>query len=290
MNYQLIVMFIFLIMILHINNANVTTNNIIYNNTNNNDTGNNITSDIINNDNANKIFVKKKNLYQRITKIYVINLKKRNDRKRKILKILQKHFSDKKIYFFNAIEKKDIYTKENKKLWLKKLSSKLRKNNGNFFQLAQQYSGTVACYLSHLKVLMNLDSINPIEEDEIFLVMEDDCFFDEKTIQLLKSQNFVASLPNNWFILKPTCGKKDKQDKINNVFYNVTKARNRTWDYYFGNHFMLYNAQKLTDVIQTIDQQNVHDIDIIIAKHVNNIYAFDSTIKQKKSISDRAPN
>lgn len=252
-------------------------NNIIYKNT------------LYNNKNQ-----KEKNIYERIKKIYVINLKKRIDRKQEISKLLSQNFPKKNVEYFNAITKKNIYTKENKKFWSGRLSLKLRKEKNNTSKVAESFEGTVACYVSHFKVLINLYLMNITKEnnkENIFLVLEDDCLFGKKTIQLLKSNIFTSLIPNQWSILKPTWGKKSKQDKINDIFYNVTQARNRTWNYYFGNHFMLYNPTKIYSILWQIAKNEVNDMDVIMTKNVNHIYAFDDeNIKQnKQSISDRDP-
>jgi len=254
------------------------------------------------NNNNNDILYKKKekyNIYEKIQKIYVIHLKTRTDRKLQISLLLSKYFPNKEVQYFNAITKKDIYKKQNRIFWEGRLDLKLRKEKNNSFEIASPFEGTIACYVSHFKVLINLYLMNTTkknnkkkEDGTIFLVLEDDCIFEKKTIQLLKSDTFASSIPKPWSILKPIWGKKNDQDKINNIFYNVTKARNRSWDYYFGNHFMLYNSEMSHHILWKMIKKNVNDIDVILSKNVDFIYAFDyGNIKQNvKSISDRDPN
>lgn len=219
-----------------------------------------------------------KNIYNWIEKIYYINLDHRTDRKYAIEKQLNMYFQDKNIERITGVKKEDIYKKENKKYWKMNI-----KNDSQIKLMRQNEKAVISCYISHVKTLTKI----AIEKrrrhnDEVIVIVEDDCVFDQSFIDLLKSDAFLENIPEVWNILKPTWGKKNKNDKINKIFYNVTKAKDRSWQFYYGNHFLLYNARKIVHILEKISKHSVGNIDIIINKNVDNIYAFDGDCYQKQ--------
>jgi GR25 family glycosyltransferase involved in LPS biosynthesis len=105
-----------------------------------------------------------------IDKVYIINLKRRSDRKKLIIKELAK-VGIKNYEFINAVDGNDAEIKEKYK--------KLKKNKSKI-----KSAGHLGCLLSHKKVLKKAYSDNFKQ----VLILEDDIFF--------KSEDFTKELQN----------------------------------------------------------------------------------------------
>ena len=169
-----------------------------------------------------------------IDKVYIINLKRRADRKKLITQELAK-VGIKNYEFINAVDGNDTETKEKYK--------KLKKNKSKI-----KSAGHLGCLLSHKKVLKKAYSDNFKQ----ILILEDDIFF--------KSENFSKDIQSlemcPWKIIFLGAPIADKK-----IFINKWAFCNR----FPGTYGYLIKRELIEEVLNLIKDMN-NCIDLIFMK------------------------
>ena len=158
-------------------------------------------------------------ILENIDMVYIINLKNRNDRKKRILDLLDGiSLNRNKIKFIDAINSKiDYYKKEYDEI-IENIKFRLFNNDQKGFEIFIKWSfqlGAYGCLLSHLKIIKDAKK-NSYKQ---ILVLEDDITFKSSLIiDLNIAMNYV---PSDWDFLY--LGKKQGKIDIieNNCPYDL---------------------------------------------------------------------
>ena len=215
------------------------------------------------------------NIYDNIDKIYFINLEYRKDRCSYIQNHLQTYFPDKSIEKFNAIlpqeAKQYPFVKS-----ICKDSSKVEK-----------YPGIIGCYCSHLCLLKRLyHTYKNNSKDKFVLIFEDDTYFDDTFINILKKPFTL----NNWNILlgiNPSCNIKDKPiHKISDYIKQIPQ-KNVKKPHLFGTNVVIYNLNNIDKIYkQLLLIDKIKEIDYIYIYLMQDTYFFNTNyIQENKEIS-----
>lgn len=193
------------------------------------------------------VFIKKLN-------IYIINLKNRTDRKKYLLKHIDKiKVPDGFKVNVNVVEADTGLTGNSYPEW--KLNKDSNYNNLDYPASVFKYwqrdisQAEIGCFNSHLKIIRKIASSNNDDENTINLVLEDDADFSENFFQELKN-HYCELIENdvNWDICFLGRNALDKKNK--KLSENIEDA-----NYTYNAHCYLI-SNKTCKVIVNIDNKN----------------------------------
>ena len=145
------------------------------------------------------------------------------------------------------------------------------------------FPGRIGCFVAHYLALKKIENdFGGHEGENACLVLEDDCVFD-KTVYPAISQCLSVHLPDDWTIVKHSRGKKGRQDLTNKQFFNISKARCRPWNWYWGAHFMIYRIGAVNEIIRKMETGSVYSFDLWIRNNVDGVYSFSRRLHIKQS-------
>jgi GR25 family glycosyltransferase involved in LPS biosynthesis len=204
-----------------------------------------------------------------IKKIYYINLEKDNNRRLCIEKNIKSLLPLIPFERIEAISKLDIKNFEN--FTLKRLAKSWLPVSGVYPK-----PGGIGCYLSHYEARLKISNEikTSINDSDYYMVLEDDCIFGDDFLSLISDEGFYKNIPLDAKILKPVSRKFDETHRVNEFFYDVSKSKELDYNYYFGTHMLIYRALNFQETCSELDQLPIFDIDWLINKKLEGIYAF----------------
>jgi hypothetical protein len=163
--------------------------------------------------------------------------------------------------------------------------------NLKFFNAIKHSKGWIGCLKSHLKLIQNAKKNNM----EFVLVMEDDCYIenkDEFNDKIVKIISFLKSNKDKWTIFHggPNLNKLSsiKNTLSTNPFlFNVSKCSSTTFIIYNSN---IYDFFINYDNIKDNELKNTHKIDMIIYNNLNCTTTFPCLIWQIVTFSNITNN
>lgn len=127
----------------------------------------------------------------KIDKIYIINLKRRNDR----LNFIYNNYNlNKQFKIIEAIDGNEINLIELKKTKIIDEETIQQINNERISHYQLTNTGSIGCYLSHYKIWYEFS----LNNDNIILIFEDDTTFNKITLREINKR--LKLIPKNWDI------------------------------------------------------------------------------------------
>ncbi len=202
-------------------------------------------------------------------KIFFINLDKDKTRKEKIECVLLSIFPKIQICRFEAIDRNYVQI-NHKEIRRAALDGPWEAKEDEPFKKP----GAIACYYSHKKILETIQNEYEIsKKDDLYLVLEDDCIIPPNFQEFIS--NIINAATFDWWILKPNNRKSDPDHEVFPGFYKTGLSRKMSYEYYFGAHMLIYRASAVEKIITQIEAHPIQDIDYIINKLIDNVYAFE---------------
>jgi len=204
-----------------------------------------------------------------IKHIYYINLEKDVGRRDQMEAQLKAIYPSTPFSRFPALDR--IYVKENQDVISKRVEGTyLQLNSGDFPR-----PGAIGCYLSHEKIIEELQDPVNSSSDDIFMVLEDDCrispSFPSYFSQMVSHLNKIDF---QWTVLKPVCRKSVESHKVNDFLYKTSLSKELDHSYYFGTHMLFYNAKTINKLLLDLRSRKIKDIDYVLNKEIEGVFAF----------------
>ncbi len=222
-------------------------------------------------------------LYDSIDTIYYINIKFESIRNSYMKRLLKNHFPDKKIDRFEAITPETLHLYEKYFEY-----EKVELEDGRMGRdgvLSERGKKIISCYLSHLLCLKKAVDT----PDGLCLIFEDDTYFDDKFIKILKSVDVSVFDNYNIDILRginqnssvdfgnytenaPKTGGV-LAERLCNYIYSLPNLNTPSMVYegwpkapnIWGNNLLIYNPKKALDIYNTIvNFERLMDYDMVL--------------------------
>jgi len=120
------------------------------------------------------------------------------------------------------------------------------------------------------------------DEDSAYLVLEDDCVFDETVFPAI-GRITTQHLPGDWTAVKHSLGRRARTDLANEAFYEVSRAKSRTWKYYWGAHFVIYRGSAVAHIVHKLETCPIYSHDIWLRNNIDHVYSFARRLHIKQS-------
>lgn len=212
-----------------------------------------------------------------LAKIFFINMKKDRERRALLEASLSQHFPGVPVERIEAITPDTLH--EHEDFFKGRLSDRLKPVDGIY-----PLPGSICCNLSHYRAWKRIESEwqEHRRQDSCYLLLEDDCVFDGTVYPMLRD-TFFPALPEDWRIVKHSLGKKIEKDLVGDLFYDVSAARGKEWNYYWGAHFNVYNGRWIADIVRLMETTPFIGTDGWIRENVNGNYSFAKPMHIKQS-------
>jgi GR25 family glycosyltransferase involved in LPS biosynthesis len=154
----------------------------------------------------------------------------------------------------------------------------------------QYHLGTLGCYMSHYKLLKSIHE--DFSDQKIVLIIEDDCFFDQKSIHLAES--VIDSLPSDWDILRSTwsatneCRKIEYSNPLSNNYSSLMEKKislrkkeiKKTYPstdplihaLAGGTHFQIVKVSSIPKILEYLYSEPFLPIDCLYTTNALNVY------------------
>lgn len=210
----------------------------------------------------------------KIHKIYYINLDQDRERRELIERRIGQHFSGIPCQRIRGVPANEIGRYET--FFKDRLAARLRPVDG-----VHPLPGLIGCTLAH-RVGMQAIQEEFGERDAHCLVLEDDCVFDGTVPAYLDGLS-SDSIPADWRALMHTRGWRSRFDRPNPYFYDIHRARNRRWNWYWGTHFVIYRTSRVHEILALMDHLEIYVIDKWLRDNVEGLYSFTRRLHIKQS-------
>jgi GR25 family glycosyltransferase involved in LPS biosynthesis len=210
----------------------------------------------------------------KIDKIYYINLDKDLERRELVARRIERHFSGIPCQRIRGVPADEIDRHE---AWFRgRLAERARPVDGVY-----PLPGLIGCVLAH-RAAMQAVHAEFGQRDARCLVLEDDCVFDGTVPAFLKSLS-EDEIPADWRALLHTRGKRSRSDRVNPCFYDIHRARDRRWNWYWGTHFVVYRTNRVQEILDLLDRLEINSIDKWLRDNVEGLYSFTRRLHIKQS-------
>lgn len=209
-----------------------------------------------------------------IDRIYYINLDRDRKRRELVERRIERHFPGIPCQRIRGIPANEIDRYE--PFLGERLAARLRPVDGVY-----PLPGLIGCTLAHR---VGMQAINEAfgERDARCLVLEDDCVFDATVPAYLEGLS-EDEIPADWRALMHTRGRRSRFDRVNPHFYNIHRARNRRWNWYWGTHFVIYRTRRVHEILSLMDRLEFYAIDKWLRDNVEGMYSFTRRLHIKQS-------
>lgn len=146
------------------------------------------------------------------------------------------------------------------------------------------YPGTIGCFLSHYRALTRLAEIQrqSADADAAYLVLEDDCVFDHTVFPYVQGR-LDSHLPDDWQAVKHSLGRRDRSHLVNRALIDVGRARDLSWEYYWGSHFVIYRGRAVARIAAAMERGTLYCFDRWLRDEVDGVYSFARPVHIKQS-------
>ncbi|HRX81948.1 MAG: glycosyltransferase family 25 protein [Planctomycetaceae bacterium] len=212
-----------------------------------------------------------------LAKIFFINMKKDHERRELLEASLREHFRGVPFERIEAVTPETMW--EHEAFFKGRLCDRLKPIDGVY-----PLPGTICCNLSHYQALRKIESEWRVHQrpDCCYLLLEDDCVFDGTVYPKIKNTIF-PSLPEDWKLVKHSLGKAIQNDRVGDLFFDVSGARDKNWDYYWGTHFVIYNGRSIAEIIRLMETTLITDTDGWMRCNIDGNYSFAQHMHIKQS-------
>ena len=210
----------------------------------------------------------------KIDKIYYINLDQHRERRERVERRIEQHFSDIPSQRIRGIPADEIDRHE--AYFQERLVERARPVDGVY-----PLPGLIGCMLAH-RVAMQAVHAEFGERDARCLVLEDDCVFDGTVPAYLDTLS-EDKIPADWRALLHTRGRRSRADRVNPYFYDMHRARDRRWNWYWGTHFVIYRTNRVHEILELLDRLEINSIDKWLRDNVEGLYSFTRRLRIKQS-------
>lgn len=201
----------------------------------------------------------------KISKIYYINLDEDRERRKLIERRIERHFPGVPCQRIRGVAADEIGQHE--AFFRGRLANKARPVDGVY-----PLPGLIGCALAHRAVMQAIHEEFG-ERDAQCLLLEDDCVFDGTVPAYLDGLS-AEQIPADWRALLHTRGRRSRLDRVNPYFYDIHRARNRRWNWYWGTHFMIYHTDQVHEILALLDRLEIDSIDKWLRDNVAGLYSF----------------
>jgi GR25 family glycosyltransferase involved in LPS biosynthesis len=141
--------------------------------------------------------------------------------------------------------------------------------------------GVVGCTLAHRSAMQTIHREFG-GRDACCLVLEDDCVFDRSVTAYLDGLS-PDKIPSDWRALMHSRGRRSRRDRVNPYFFDMHRARNRRWNWYWGTHFVIYRTSRVHEILALLDRLEIYVIDKWLRDNVEGLYSFTHRLHIKQS-------
>ena len=210
----------------------------------------------------------------KIHKIYYINLDQDRERRELIERRIERYFPGIPCQRIRGVPADEIGQYE--AFFGERLVDRARPVDGVY-----PLPGLIGCALAHRAAMQAIqDEFG--ERDARCLVLEDDCVFDG-TVPAYLDEFPEGLIPADWRALMHTRGRRSRFDRSNPHFYDIHRARNRAWNWYWGTHFMIYRTNRVHEILALLDRLEIDSIDKWLRDNVEGLYSFTRRLRIKQS-------
>lgn len=210
----------------------------------------------------------------KLDKIYYINLDEDQERRELMERRIERHFPGIPSQRIHGIPASDIDRHET--FFKGRLAAKLQPVDGVY-----PLPGLVGCTLAHRAAMQTIHGEFG-KRDAHCLVLEDDCVFDSTVPAYLDGLSGDA-IPADWRALMHTRGRRSRSDRVNPYFFDMHRARNRRWNWYWGAHFVVYRTNRIHEILALLDRLEIYAIDKWLRDNVEGLYSFTGRLHIKQS-------
>lgn len=213
-----------------------------------------------------------------LERILYINLETDRERKRRLEAQLRRHFAEVAVERIEAVSPSEL--PEHVDFFGDRLGDRERPVDGRY-----PFPGTLACFLSHRRALQTIEENwrqSGCRTGAAYLVLEDDCVFD-RTVPRLIADRIDSQLPGGWKAVKHSLGYRRRDDRVNRMLSDLSGARFLNWEYYWGTHFVIYDAAAVAEIIEKTDTLEIGSYDGWLRDNVEGVYTFARRVHIKQS-------
>jgi GR25 family glycosyltransferase involved in LPS biosynthesis len=210
----------------------------------------------------------------KIAKIYYINLDDDIERRERVERRIERHFAGIPNQRIRGIPADEIDRHE--AFFRGRLVERARPVDGVY-----PLPGLIGCMLAH-RAAMQAVHAEFGGRDARCLVLEDDCVFDGTVPAYLEGLS-EDEIPVDWRALLHTRGRRSRSDRINPWFYDMHRARDRRWNWYWGTHFVVYRTNRVHEILDLLDRLEINSIDKWLRDNVEGLYSFTRRLRIKQS-------
>ena len=210
----------------------------------------------------------------KIDKIYYINLDEDHERRELIERRIERYFPGIPRQRIRGVPGNEIGRHE--AFFAERLAARIRPVDGVY-----PLPGLIGCTLAHRAVMRAIHGEFG-KRDAHCLVLEDDCVFDGTVPRYLVALS-EDSIPADWRALMHTRGRRSRFDRVNPHFFDMHRARERRWNWYWGTHFVIYRTNRMHEILALLDRREIYAIDKWLRDNVEGLYSFTRRLHIKQS-------